>query len=77
MNTRAKRERYFIANRDNIPYHAQPENGYTKLQVIARIHRESRTDADLFGGNYTDYIHDYRVLTNTFHDVTDNFYNLV
>lgn len=69
--------RYFIANKDNIPYHAQPENGYTKLQVIDRIHREAVTDAFLFGGTYKDHIHDYRVLTTKFHDVTDDFYNLV
>ena len=69
--------RYYIANQDNIPYHAQPENGYTKLQVIARIHREAKEAAYLFGGKYTDYIHDYRVLTDKFKDVTDQFYNVV
>ena len=69
--------RYFIANNDNIPYKEQPYNGYTKLQVIARIHREAHRDASLFGGAYTDYIHDYRVLTDKFHDVTNEFYNLV
>ena len=69
--------RYYIANQDNIPYHAQPENGYTKLQVIDRIHREAHTDASLFGGAYTDHIHDYRVLNSKFDDVTDDFYNLV
>jgi len=69
--------RYFIANNDNIPYKEQPYNGYTKLQVIDRIHREAHTDASLFGGAYTDYIHDYRVLNSKFDDVTDDFYNAV
>lgn len=69
--------RYFIADLNNIPYREQPYNGYTKLQVIARIHRESHRDAMLFGGKYTDHIHDYRVLDANCTDVTDDFYNLV
>lgn len=69
--------RYFIADYNNIPYKEQPYNGYTKLQVIARIHREAHRDASLFGGVYTDHIHDYRVLNSKFDDVTDEFYNLV
>ena len=69
--------RYYIADHNNIPYHAQPEKGYTKLQVIAAVHRYAREAANLFGGDYTDYIHNYRVLTDKFHDVTDEFYNMV
>ena len=70
--------RYCIADENNIPYHEQPENGYTKLQVIARIHREAQADASLFGGVYTDYIHDYNVLeAKTLKNVTDDFYNAV
>ena len=69
--------RYYIANRDNIPYHAQPENGYTKLQIIAAVQRYAKEDARLFGGSYVDYIHDYNILDNHFHEVTADFYNLV
>ena len=69
--------RYYIANKDNIPYHAQPEKGYTKLQIIACIHRYAKEDAKLFGGTYTDYIHDYNILTDKFKEVTADFYNLV
>ena len=69
--------RYYIANENNIPYKEQPENGYTKLQLIDCIHRYAKEDARLFGGTYTDYIHDYRVLTDKFKDVTDQFYNVV
>lgn len=69
--------RYFIANKDGIPYHVQPENGYTKLQVISAVQRYAKEDAKLFGGNYTDYIHDYCILDTTFHDVTEEFYDLV
>ena len=69
--------KYYIATRDNIPYYSQPENGYTELQVIGRIHRESEKDARLFGGNYTDYIHEYNILDSGFKNVTDEFYNKV
>lgn len=69
--------RYYIATKDNIPYHAQPENGYTELQVIAAVQRYAGEDARLFGGTYTDYIHDYNILNSEFKDVTDYFYNRV
>lgn len=69
--------RYFIANKDNIPYHAQPEKGYTLLQVIAAVHRYAEEDARLFGGKYIDYIHDYNILDNHFHNVTVDFKNIV
>ena len=69
--------RYYIANRDNIPYHAQPAEGYTKLQVIAAVQRYAKEDADIFGGAYTDYIHDYNILNDHFREVTADFYNLV
>lgn len=54
--------RYFIANEDNIPLHAQPENGYTELQVIARVHREQAEEKKLFGNN--DY--KWHILDNKF-----------
>lgn len=69
--------RYYIATTDNIPYHAQPEEGYTELQLINAIHRYAKEDARIFGGVYTDYIHDYNVLDSNFHDVTKYFYNRV
>ena len=47
--------RYFIANDKGIPYHSQPENGYTKLQVIARVQREIAECVKLYGGNFQDY----------------------
>ena len=69
--------RYYIANQDNIPYHAQPEEGYTELQVIAAVHRYAEEDAKLFGGKYTDHIHDYNILDSNCKDVTKYFYNRV
>lgn len=69
--------RYYIATMDSIPYHAQPEKGYTELQVIDAVHRYAKDDAKILGGHYTNYIHDYRILTDKFNDVTDNFYNKV
>ena len=65
--------RYYIATSDGIPYHGQPDEGYTELQVIAAVHRYSEEDARLFGGKYTDYIHFYRVLNASFNDVTEDF----
>lgn len=63
--------RYYIANKDGIPYHAQLEEGYTKLQVIDAVHRYAKEDAKLFGGHYTDYIHDYTILDTNFHEATE------
>lgn len=63
--------KYYIANKDGIPYHAQPENGYTKLQVIDAVHRYCIEDAKLFGGHYTDYIPDYTILDTKFHEATE------
>ena len=63
--------RYYIATKQGIPYHSQPENGYTKLQVIEAVHRYAKEDARLFGGEYTDYIHDYMILDTQFHEAED------
>lgn len=63
--------RYYIATKDGIPYKAQPENGYTELQVINAVHRYAQEDARLFGGEYTDYIHDYTILTDKFREATE------
>lgn len=61
--------RYYIATLDNIPYKAQPENGYTKLQIIDTVHRYAREDAKLFGGHYTDYLFSYHILDSNFREV--------
>lgn len=58
--------RYFVTNQDYIPLHAQPTNGYTKLQAISRAQREVNECVDLFGGCPEDY-------TASFHIVDDNF----
>lgn len=42
--------RYYIATMDGIPYHAQPEKGYTELQVIDAVHRYATDDARILGG---------------------------
>ena len=63
--------RYYIANKDGIPYRSQPDNGYTELQVIAAVHRYAQEDAKLFGGDYTDHIHDYTILDQKFHEATE------
>lgn len=63
--------RYYIATTDNIPYHEQPENGYTKLQVIARVHREAKECARLFGGDYTDYLKEFNILDSNFREATE------
>lgn len=65
--------RYYVANKDGIPFHAQPENGYTKLQAMARIQREIKEDIRLFGGSFDDYKTWYTVLDRNFRDVTQDF----
>lgn len=69
--------RYYIATDTGIPYRSQPENGYTKLEVIAAVQRYAKEDAKLFGGHYTDYLPSYCILDSNFHDVTDEFTNLI
>ena len=58
--------RYFVTNEDYIPLHAQPADGYTKLQAISRAQREVNEAAELLGGVPSDY-------TDYFHIVDDNF----
>ena len=58
--------RYYVTNEDLIPLHAQPREGYTKLQAIQRAQREVNECVDLFGGRPEDY-------TSDFHIVDDNF----
>lgn len=59
--------KYYVTNDDFIPFHAQPEAGYTKLQAIERAQREVKECVKLFGGQKSDY-------TSWFHIVDKNFY---
>lgn len=61
--------RYYVANSDNIPLHAQPENGYTKLQVITRVQLEIDHMCSLFGGCFSDYKDDFHILDSNFKEV--------
>jgi hypothetical protein len=54
--------RYYVANEDFIPLHAQPEDGYTKLQAIERAQREVDECVRLFGGKPQDYTGDFHIL---------------
>jgi len=40
--------RYYVTNDDLIPLHAQPPEGYTKLQAIERAQREAQEATELF-----------------------------
>ena len=40
--------RYYVTNDSLIPIYGQPENGYTKLQAIARAQREIDHSVKLF-----------------------------
>ena len=63
--------RYYIANEDRIPYKAQPDEGYTKLQVISAVHRYANQDANILGGHYTDYIGCYTILDSNFREASE------
>ena len=63
--------RYFIANENNIPLHAQPENGYTWLQAISRAQREIEECIRLFGGSFDDYKCFFSVLDSSFKEVPE------
>lgn len=54
--------RYYVANADLIPFHAQPSEGYTKLQAIARAQREVDEMVNLFGGKASDYAKWFHIL---------------
>jgi hypothetical protein len=70
--------KYYIANENRIPLHSQPENGYTELQVIARIQREIEECIKLFGGSFKEYKNGYfTILDKNFHDVTADFKNAI
>lgn len=60
MKRYVKATRYYVTNEDLIPLRAQPEDGYTKLEAIARAQREVDECVKLFGGkpeNYTSCFH--------------------
>ena len=61
--------RYYIANSNRIPLKEQPNNGYTKLQVIERVQREIEQCVRLYGGQFQDYKSDFVVLNNKFHEM--------
>lgn len=66
MKRYVKASRYYVTNEDYILLHAQPAEGYTKLQAIQRAQREVRESANLFGGRPDEY-------TSYFHIVDDDF----
>lgn len=48
---------YIVANEDGIPFHEQPEDGYTLREAIARVCREVETNNKLgLEDHETDYI---------------------
>lgn len=59
--------RYFVTNDDMIPLHAQPPEGYTKLQAIARAQREAKECASLFGGKESDYTSYFHIIDSNCH----------
>ncbi len=63
--------RYYIANYDNIPFHAQPAKGYTKLQVILQVQLAIKECVKLHGGKFEDYKSWFHILDNNFHEVHD------
>ena len=66
-----KRGRYYIADHNGIPLRCQPENGYTYLQVIARVQRELDECVKLFGGKPQDHKDGFMVLDSKFHEVKE------
>lgn len=68
--------RYYIANENCIPLRSQPENGYTKLQVIARVQREIEECIKLFGGTFADHKRVFTILDSNFHEV-DELYTAI
>lgn len=66
-----KKGRFYIANHNGIPLHAQPENGYTWLQVIERAQREIEECIKLFGGTFEEHKKAFTVLDSNFHEVKE------
>ena len=66
MKRYMRASRDYVTREDYIPLHAQPPEGYRKLQAIARAQREVREAVNLLGGSASEY-------TDCFHIVDDNF----
>lgn len=71
MKRYIKATRYYVTNDDMIPLHAQPSEGYTKLQAIARAQREAKESAKLFGGDPKDYVSSYHIVDDKFNRCCD------
>lgn len=59
--------KYFVTNENLIPFHAQPENGYTKLQAIERVQHEARESSKLFNLPITETVKWYHIIDSNFH----------
>lgn len=59
--------RYYVTNPDLIPFHAQPENGYTKLQAIARAQREAEEASKSFDLPITETAKWFHIVDSNFH----------
>lgn len=59
--------RYFITNDDLIPLHAQPSNGYTKLQAIERAQREAQEETKLFNIPINESVKWFHIVDSNFH----------
>ena len=57
-------KRYFIADKNGIPLFEQPSNGYTKLQVIARVQREAEYLCKRFNVSYKQALDCFIILDN-------------
>ena len=66
-----KNGRFYIANDDRIPLHAQPENGYTWLGVIERAQREIEEAVQLLNVSYDEAKQWFCVLDENFHEVEE------
>ena len=63
--------RYYVADYNGIPYREQPENGYTKLQVIERVQREVESCVRLYGGKFGDYVDWFQIKDKNMKTVTE------
>lgn len=66
MKRYIKATRYFVTNDDFIPLHAQPSEGYTKLQAITRAQREVDECVKLFGGRPDEYTSEFHIVDSDF-----------
>lgn len=60
-------KRYYVVIRQNgIPLHAQPEDGYTRLQAICRVQREAEHDKKLFDMTWQEATSGYDIVDTNF-----------